>query len=34
MFRVVVQSPHGPRAGAAVAGDDGIWTHAAGGWEP
>jgi len=34
MFRVVVESPHGPRASAAAAGDDGIWTHAAGGWEP
>ncbi len=34
MFRVVVESPHGPRANATAAGDDGIWTHAAGGWEP
>ncbi len=34
MFRVVVESPQGPRANATAAGDDGIWTHAAGGWEP
>ena len=34
MFRVVVESPQGPRANASAAGDDGIWTHAAGGWEP
>jgi len=34
IFRVVVESPHGPRANATAAGDDGIWTHAAGGWEP
>jgi DNA-binding GntR family transcriptional regulator len=34
MFRVVVESPQAPRANATAAGDDGIWTHAAGGWEP
>ena len=33
MFRVVVESPQGPRANAAAAGDDGVWTHAAGGWD-
>jgi DNA-binding GntR family transcriptional regulator len=34
MFRIVIESPHSPRANPAAAGDDGIWTHAAGGWEP
>ena len=32
MFRVVVESPQGPRVNAATAGDDGIWAHAAD-WE-
>jgi DNA-binding GntR family transcriptional regulator len=33
-FRVVIESPDGPRAAAVAAGDDGIWSRAAGDWEP
>jgi UTRA domain len=33
-FRVVVESAPSPRANVVTAGNDGIWTHAVGGWEP
>jgi DNA-binding GntR family transcriptional regulator len=32
-FRVVIESPDGPRAAVAI-GDDGIWPRTAGDWEP
>ena len=33
-FRVVIESPDGPRAAAVAVGDDGIWSRAAGDLEP
>ncbi|HEY2444038.1 MAG TPA: UTRA domain-containing protein [Streptosporangiaceae bacterium] len=34
MFRVVIESPLGLRTDGEVHAEGGLWTHAAGGWEP
>jgi hypothetical protein len=33
-FRVVIESPDGPRAAALAVGEDGVWSRAGGDWEP